>query len=79
MIYVGVILYGLFVLIVFWFWRRMQGLSLDDLLERSAHEHHDILKVIAKHTSGGAWWQHQQWMAQMKEKPRRRVRPTRNR
>jgi hypothetical protein len=79
MIYAGVVLYGLFILIVFSFWRRMQRLSFDDLLERSAHEHHDVQKVTAKHPRGGTWREHQQWMAQTKEKPRRRVRSKRNR
>lgn len=78
MIYASVILYGLLILIVLLFWHKTRGLSLDDLLERSAHEHHDVQRVAAKHPRGGTWWQHQQWMEQAKEKPRRRVRPRRN-
>lgn len=74
MIYASVALYGLLVLIVFLFWRKTRGLSFDGLLERSAHEHHDVKTVTVKHPRGGTWRQHRQWMEQAKVKPRTRVR-----
>lgn len=74
MIELGWILYVLLAALLFLFWRKTRGLSFDDLLDRSARDHHHVQRVIAKHPHGGAWQEHQRWMQEHEvEKRRKRV------
>lgn len=59
---IGVTLYLLLVAIIVMFWLKIRKKSLDDLLEQSNRDHHQVQKVIAKHSCGGSWKEHQQWM-----------------
>jgi hypothetical protein len=59
---IGVILYLLLAAIIVMFWLKIRKKSLDDLLEQSNRDHHHVQKVIAKHSYGGSWNEHQQWM-----------------
>ena len=58
----GPIFYFILVALLFMFWRKTCGLSLDKLLAKSAHDHHQINKVSAGHPRGGTWEEHQQWV-----------------
>jgi hypothetical protein len=81
MIESGWILYVALLALLYLFWRNVRGLSFDDLLERSAREHHTVLKVIKKHPRGGSWSEHKQWMRELEHRsqyPSRRKQPRRN-
>jgi hypothetical protein len=39
---------------------------MDDMFERSANEHNQIHKVLAKHPDGGDWQEFQSWMGEAK-------------
>lgn len=62
MIESGRIVYVLLVVILFMFWRKTRGLSFDELLERSAREHHDVLHYHKAHPRGASWPKHRDWM-----------------
>ena len=68
MIYVGVVLYALLFLLLVLFWSKARGMSLDDLLAKNEEDHHHVHRVIKKQPLGGAWREHQQWMAETLEK-----------
>ncbi|MFQ5993804.1 MAG: hypothetical protein ACE5K1_01815 [Acidiferrobacterales bacterium] len=68
----GWILYVLLVALLYLFWRHMHGLSFQDMLDRSATEHHTVLKVIEKHPHGGSWPKHKRWMAAAQYRPHTR-------
>ena len=48
----GTILYLFLFALLAWFWWRVRGLSFNELLDRSAHEHHLALEVAMKHPRG---------------------------
>jgi len=60
------ILIPLLLAILYYFWRQVAGLSMDDLFERSASEHYRIHKMLAKHPDGGTWLDFQRWMDKAK-------------
>lgn len=62
MIESGWIVYVLLAVILLVFWRKTRGLSLDQLLERSAREHHDVLDYHKAHPQGASWSHHRDWM-----------------
>jgi hypothetical protein len=70
----GWILYVLLAALLYLFWVKARAMSFDDLLDQSAREHHEVMRVIARYPHGGTWRQHKQWMKQEEEKPRRRAR-----
>ncbi len=57
----GWALYLLALALAFWFWRRVRGLSFEDILDRSAHEHHRVMAVFSRHPHGGNWREYRQW------------------
>ncbi len=69
----GWILYVLLAALLYLFWFKTRGMSFDDLLNQSAREHHEVMKVTARHPHGGTWHEHKQWMKREEEKPRRRA------
>lgn len=68
----GWVLYPLLAVLLYAFWRRMRGRTLDDLLARSAHEHHRVLRILARHPYGGSWRQFRRWMEEEEAKRDRR-------
>ncbi len=60
----GSLLYVVFVVLVAMLWRRMWGLSSEQLFERAAQAHHLVLAVTHVHPRGGHWQQHQRWPAE---------------
>ena len=63
----GFIIYILLCILAPLFWAKMHGCSLQQLLDRSAREHHHVLKVLARHPRGGTWREFQRWMAEENE------------
>ena len=61
----GTILYLFLFALLARFWWRVRGLSFNELLDRSAQEHHVVLDVAMKHPRGGTWKQHQRWMQEV--------------
>ena len=62
MIDFGMFLYALLVALAIMFWRAVRGRSLDELIERGSHDHHEVHRVIDKHPIGGSWREHKLWM-----------------
>ncbi|NIR32763.1 MAG: hypothetical protein GWN84_26390 [Gammaproteobacteria bacterium] len=60
----GGILYILLAVIVYMFWRRSHGMSLEELLDRSGHEHELVRSVHERHPRGGPWREYRRWMAE---------------
>ncbi len=58
----GWLLYGVLAALLYYFWTKVRGASLDDLLERANSEHHRVHAVLAKHPKGGAWAEYKRWM-----------------
>jgi hypothetical protein len=55
----------LFVLLgalLFYFWTRVRGASLDELFERQHEEHVAVHKVLHKHPKGGTYQEFNRWM-----------------
>jgi hypothetical protein len=67
MIYSGLILHLLLAAIVLQFWRNSRGMSVDELLERSAREHHVVKEVHARHPLGGTWKEYRKWVAEVEQ------------
>ncbi len=69
MIESGWILYLLLAALLHLFWRNVRGLSFEDLLARSAREHHRVQKVISRHPRGGSWGEYKQWVRELDQRP----------
>ena len=69
----GWILYVLLAVLLYLFWVTTRGRSFDDLLNQSAREHHEVMKVNARHPHGGTWREHKQWIKREQKKPRPRT------
>ena len=63
MIYWGALLYPAMLLIVLWMWRNVRGMTLDDIVDKSAREHHLANKIFTEHPRGGDWPTYQKWVA----------------
>ncbi len=61
------LLYVVLAALLFMFWRAASGRNLDQLFEADNHLHHQVHRVIAKHPAGGAWAEHNAWMAEKAE------------
>ena len=64
----GWILYVLFAGLMFVFWRKGGGRSMEKLFEENHRHHGKVLRVIEKHLQGGTRKQHQLWMGVRKKK-----------
>ncbi len=58
----GWLLYVVLAGLLYYFWSKVRGCSLDELLERSTLDHHRVHDVLAKHPRGGTWAEHKSWM-----------------
>ena len=58
-----IVVYGALAALVVMFWRRMWGLTLQQMLERPEHEHHVVQCVLCEHPRGGAWPLFKRWAA----------------
>jgi len=55
----------LFVLLgalLFYFWTKVRGMSLDELIERQHDEHVAVHKVLHIHPKGGTYQEFNRWM-----------------
>ena len=55
----------LFVLLgaqLYYFWTKVRGASLDELIERQHEEHVAVHKVLHKHPKGGTFEEYRRWM-----------------
>jgi hypothetical protein len=62
MINSGYVIYVLLVVLLYWFWHRMRAQSFEDLLDRSAREHHHVQQIHQRHPQGGSWREFKSWM-----------------
>ena len=58
----GWLLYAVLAALLAYFWSKVRGCSLDDLLERATGEHHRVHGVLAKHPHSGTWAEYKSWM-----------------
>ena len=58
----GWLLYVLLAGLLAYFWSKVRGCTMDQLLERASRDHHRVHKVLAKHPQGGGWAEYQDWM-----------------
>ncbi len=58
----GWLLYVVLAGLLAYFWSKVRGGSLDELLERSTRDHHRVHDVLAKNPRGGTWAEHKSWM-----------------
>lgn len=61
----GWFLYLLGSLFILLFWYRSRGLTFEELLARSEHEHECVKKIFAKHPHGGSWGEFKEWQKEL--------------
>ena len=57
----GWVLYLVLAALLFYFWTRVRGASLDELIDRQHQEHVAVHKVLHKHPKGGTFEEFQRW------------------
>ena len=61
----GWFLYILGTLFILLFWYKSRGLSFEELLKRSEHEHKCVQRIFSRHPHGGTWKETKQWMKEV--------------
>ena len=59
---IGLVLYGLFLVLILMFWLYRAGRSLQHMIDQNAVDHHHVHRVIGEHPLGGVWSRHRAWM-----------------
>ena len=59
---IGLVLYGLFLVLILMFWLYRAGRSLQQMIDQNAVDHHHVHRVITEHPIGGVWSRHRAWM-----------------
>ena len=57
----GLLLYPIMAIIIVSMWRRVQGMTIEEIVAKSAAEHHNLIKIFEQHPQGGDWDEFQQW------------------
>lgn len=58
----GWLLYVVLAALLFYFWTKVRGASMDELMERQHEEHVAVHKVLHKHPKGGTYEEFSRWM-----------------
>ena len=58
----GYSLYPLAVAILIWMGCRVRGMTLEQIVARSADEHHTLIEIFERHPHGADWVQYSKWV-----------------
>ena len=58
----GWLLYLLLGALLYYFWSKVRGASLDELIEHQHETHIRVHKVLHKHPKGGTFEEYKRWM-----------------
>jgi hypothetical protein len=58
----GALLYPVMLIIVLCMWLRVRGLNLEEIVKRSADQHHHLNKIFMEHPEGGNWREIEHWV-----------------
>lgn len=58
------LLYLMMAVILLWMWKRVRGMSLEEIVEKSATEHHQLTALFEVHPRGGDWSEFCHWLDQ---------------
>lgn len=56
------LLYPIMAAILLYMWRQVRGMTLEEIVHKSAHHHHELIALFEVHPRGGAWPQFSQWL-----------------
>ena len=60
----GFLLYPMMLIILGFMWRNVRGMTIEQIVDKSAHEHHMINHIFQQHPAGGDWNEFQMWIDQ---------------
>ena len=55
-------LYLLLAALLYYFWTRVRGMTLDEMIDRQLDVHLAVHEVLHKHTKGGSYEEFNRWM-----------------
>jgi len=58
----GSLLYVVFAILIYVFWRLVRRRRFEQILQSSERNHHHVARVLKKHPHGGTWLEFQAWM-----------------
>ena len=58
----GYLLYPIAVIIVLWMWSRVRGMSIEQIVNHSERQHHELTAIFEEHPKGGDWRLFQTWV-----------------
>ncbi len=61
------LLYLMMAAILLWMWRRVRGMTLEEIVQASANEHHELNAVFETHPRGGSWPELCGWLEKRSE------------
>ncbi len=56
------LLYPMMAVILLWMYKRVRGMSLEEIVQRSANEHHELTALFEIHPGGGDWSEFCGWL-----------------
>ncbi len=57
----GFLLYPIMLVILLTMWNRVRGMKLEEIVAKSAEEHHQVNEIFSHHPMGGDWPQFENW------------------
>ncbi len=70
MLIAGYLLYPAMAIILLWMWKGVRGRSLEDIVHKSAREHHQLITLFKAHPKGGSWPAFSNWISEVVEADR---------
>ncbi len=61
------LLYPMMAFILLWMWTRVRAMSLEEIVEQSATEHHRLIALFEIHPRGGNWTEYCSWLEHQTE------------
>ena len=57
-------LYPIMIAILAWMWIRVRGMTIEEIVKKSADEHHVLLEIAEHHPYGGNSTEYSEWVKQ---------------
>lgn len=55
------LLYPIMAVILIYMWKKVRGMTLEEIVHKSADQHHKLIALFEDHPQGGDWPQFLRW------------------
>ena len=59
---IGLLIYPVMGLLVFWMWTKVRHMNLSEIVDKSRNDHHHVNDILTEHPHGGTYREYQSWL-----------------